>query len=336
MSDVTLGVVVVALAGLANGSFAVPSRWILNWNWQQIWLVYIVASCLILPLFLSLAISPPIFIILARHPSATAKVIVLGLGWGLGVLCFGLSLNRVGISITNAVVSGLAIIVGSAGPLAVGSIHLTKGRLQPLIVGLLFTLLGIIGCCYASILRDRLRGGLDSTGRQQSAFGMVFAVVSGILASLLNLAFVAAEPLISAGKITGMGAVAQSLTAWVPILFGGFLTNGLNSYYQIQRAEPRILFKKGNAEAWILSMLMGVLWFVAIAAYGAGALMMGSAGPVYGWAICVGTSILFSTLWGVAIGEWRAVPFRITLFLYSGVLLILASLLFMAKYGAPK
>ena len=336
MSDVTFGIVAVALAGLANGSFAVPSRWILKWNWQQIWLVYVAASCLILPLFLSLAISPTIFIVLMQHPLATAKVVVLGLGWGLGVLCFGLSLNRVGISITNAVVSGLTIIIGSAGPLAVGSLHLSRDGLLPLIVGLVFTLLGIIGCCCASVLRNRLRGRLDTTGRQSSAFGMAFAVLSGVLASLLNLAFVAAEPLITAGKITGMGAVAQSLTAWVPILFGGFLTNGLTSCYQLQRTGSWISFKRSDSGAWTLSMLMGVLWFGAIAVYGAGALMMGPTGPIYGWAICVGTSILVSTLWGVAIGEWHAVPFRITLFLYSGVLLVLASLLFMAKYGVTK
>lgn len=336
MSEVTLGVVAVALAGLANGSFAVPSHWIRKWSWQQIWLVYIASSCLVLPVSLALVISPTVFIILANQPLATAKVVLLGLGWGLGVLFFGLSLDRVGISITNAVVSGVAIIVGSAVPLAVEGIHLSSDRLLALISGLLLTLIGIIGCCRASILRDRLRGALDPTGRQSSALGMIFALFAGVLGAFLNLAFVAAGPLTAAGKVVGMGEVAQSLTAWIPILFGGFLTSGLNSCYQLQRTGSWSSFKRPDTGAWTLSVLMGVLWFVAIALYGAGALMMGPTGPVYGWAICVGTSILVSTLWGVVIGEWRAAPLRVTSFLYSGVLLVLAALLIMARYGTPE
>jgi hypothetical protein len=51
---IALGLTYAFLSGIANGLFTVPMKVIPRWKWENIWLVFIVTSCLALPAALGL------------------------------------------------------------------------------------------------------------------------------------------------------------------------------------------------------------------------------------------------------------------------------------------
>jgi hypothetical protein len=46
---VASGVLLAILSGLMNGSFTFPMRFLGRWQWENVWILFIVSSCLLLP-----------------------------------------------------------------------------------------------------------------------------------------------------------------------------------------------------------------------------------------------------------------------------------------------
>lgn len=58
--------------------------------------------------------------------------------------------------------------------------------------------------------------------------------------------------------------------------------------------------------------------------YGLGASKLGQLGPVIGWPIFVGLSLLFSNIWAIRTGEWENVN-EAKKYLYIGILIIIVA-----------
>lgn len=94
ISDSINGVFVIAVGGVANGSFPVPAKRIQLWKWEHIWLIYSAFAMGILPIGLALAFAPQIIRqTLIRDPYLTAQVGGCGLLFGAGSVFFGVSLG---------------------------------------------------------------------------------------------------------------------------------------------------------------------------------------------------------------------------------------------------
>ncbi len=317
------GILAVVAGGVFNGSFAVPSRRIAEWKWEQVWLVYVTLGYFVLPTGLMLAIAPEVCGVLRGHLRLACEVVLLGCLWGFGALCYGYSLHRLGISITNAVVNGVSVLCGSLVPALGGKAGLNSRHWLLLSLGLFLTLLAIVAFAQSSQRRDRERAA--------SGLGVFFALASGVLGAFLNLGFVFAAPLVE--QVNG-GPLVASLAGWVPVLFGAFVVNLASTARRLHRLGAWREYGQRHPAAWGLSVAMAVTWFCGVAVYGIGVLLMGRAGAVYGWAICVGVSILASTLWGIAIGEWVETSKSTRRWLHAGVALQMASLVLLAFVGA--
>jgi L-rhamnose-H+ transport protein len=79
------GVTLAALSGLCNGLFTAPMKLIPRWKWENIWFVFILVSCLLMPLAVVGSSVRDWTEILAVAP-AQAKAAALGFGflWVLG------------------------------------------------------------------------------------------------------------------------------------------------------------------------------------------------------------------------------------------------------------
>jgi hypothetical protein len=49
MSEVTIGVVLALAAGVLNGSFAAPTKYVSLWKWENIWAVWAIVALLLPP-----------------------------------------------------------------------------------------------------------------------------------------------------------------------------------------------------------------------------------------------------------------------------------------------
>ena len=61
--------------------------------------------------------------------------------------------------------------------------------------------------------------------------------------------------------------------------------------------------KSLNAYKW--AIIAGFCWFAALGVYGQGAALLGEIGPVIGWPILLGLSLIISNFWAYRAGEWK-------------------------------
>lgn len=308
----TLGIVLILFGGAANGSFAVPTKKVTLWSFEHIWLVYCVVAMILLPIGLGAVVAPVLFArVFPAHPILTAQAFGFGTLFGGGSVLFALSLKRLGIAISDALTNGTVVLFGSTGPLLIGAVSLTPAGILRFAIGLSLLIIGIFACAWASVARDK-------TGNQEMRLaplitpwlGISLAVLAGVVSSMLNIGFAHGRPLTEMAMEAGVVPIAASLAIWIPALIGGFFVNLIFTSFEIQRSKSWSKFAEGDAGLWVRSSSMGLLWFTAISIYGMASPMLGHAGSVYGWAIDAGASILTSSSWGFALGEWENATWR--------------------------
>jgi L-rhamnose-H+ transport protein len=233
------------------------------------------------------------------------------------------------MAVTNALVSGVLVFLGSLGPILTGAVHIDLGHLLWLMGGLSLLALSLVLCAGASVSRDRARGlPLSSPGTQgHSLWAVLIALLAGALSSMINMGFVVGAPLARNALSHGAPGLLASVAIWIPALLGGLLFNIGYPVYLISKSRSWNLFvsRPECVGCWLRSFLMGILWFGAILLYGHGASMMGRLGAVYGWALLIAISILTSNIWGVVTGEWKGSGQRPKVLMWFSTALLISS-----------
>ncbi len=104
-----LGLGYALLSGICNGLFTAPMKLIPNWKWENIWLVFIVTSCLVGPFAIVAATVPNFAQLFSPAPlDAVVAALAFGFAWGFGAILFGRSVERLGVSVANTLVIGVS------------------------------------------------------------------------------------------------------------------------------------------------------------------------------------------------------------------------------------
>jgi L-rhamnose-H+ transport protein len=322
----------VTVAGISNGSYPAPSKSLKVWKWEHIWFVYSLVAMALLPVGFCAAFAPQILVRLVGKDVVLARqVFGLGAAWGFGSLLFGVSLPRLGMAMTNALVSGVLVLVGSLGPLLTGAVEIDAKHVVGLFGGFLLLTLSISLCAAASLKRDRARGMVSRNAGMQchAIVSVLIAVLGGALSAMLNIGFVVVAPLARNALLEDAPKLLATIAIWIPVLLGGLVVNMGYSAYLISRRRSWKLFVHGpeGVRSWLGSASMGILWFGAILLYGHGASLMGRSGAVYGWALIVSVSILVSSIWGVALGEWKGSGRGPKLLMWFSMVLLICSII---------
>ena len=116
-----IGIGLVMLAGLLNGSFAAPMKRMPAWRWENSWLIFAVTGLIIFPWIITLATIPHVGDVYSRSRSSATlwKVVLFGIAWGVGSTLFGIGISRVGMALGFAIILGITASFGSLFPLAV-------------------------------------------------------------------------------------------------------------------------------------------------------------------------------------------------------------------------
>ncbi len=334
------GIATVALAGLSSGSFPAPAKGIASRKWEHIWLIYSFCAMALLPLSVAMWQHAVILKLLVANPVMSFKIAPFGVLWGLGSLLFGVSLVRLGMAISNAMVNGIVILMGSLGPIIIGKVLLDSRHMMWFIGGLSLLTLSLLLCTVASICRDRAQGAmtLNPTFLGHPVRAILIAVAAGITSSMLNIGFVVGSPLSTKAAALGCSPLLANVSIWVPILLGGLIFNAGYPAYLISRNQSWSALVRGEktVQYWLRSMLMGVLWFGAILLYGASASFMGRSGAVYGWALFTAIAILTSNAWGFITREWTAAGNKPKILMWLSTALLCASLIVIAGQQASR
>jgi L-rhamnose-H+ transport protein len=322
------GYLLVIAAGLLQGSFMLPMKFIRRWAWENTWLVYSTTAYLVWPWLLALFTLPHLPAVFASTSARSLALVALfGVGWGLGAVTFGVGVDKLGMALGFTIIIGLAASAGTLIPMAIFS-PARFGQLPGLltIAALLLVLTGIALCSWAGKLREPDQAVTGGKAGGSFRLGLAICIASGLLSSCGNLGFAFGSEVVRRAIEKGAPEPMAGNALWALITAPLFISNaGYCSWLLKKHRTAHLLFESGTRYNWILGALMGFLWIAGFVCYAPGTRRLGSLGTSVGWAIMMSAMVITANLWGFLTGEWKAASRRARRLLVGGVaILILA------------
>ena len=326
--ELLLPFVLLIFASFFQGSFGLGMKYMSPLSWEAWWLIHVTIAMIIFPFLWAIIVVPNLFDIISSSPIESIQMAMLyGVLWGIGGIMFGVSVPYIGLSLTMGIVMGLAGSVGSLIPFFQGSNSTSDPVFSYVLGGLLISLVGVALTAKAGIDRDKLQNSNDSNNKSNITKGILIAVVCGVLSALLNVGFSNAAPIAKTAEDFGVITRNSSLVAWVVVLWGAFLMNALYCVYLLFKNNSWNSFNPINSiKAYRWSVIAGLCWFAALGVYGQGAALLGDIGPVIGWPILLGLSLIISNFWAYRAGEWKNAKKPFNLLLIGLIVLIFSAI----------
>ena len=326
--ELLLPFVLLIFASFFQGSFGLGMKYMSPLSWEAWWLIHVTIAMIIFPFLWAIIVVPNLFDIISSSPVESIQMAMLyGFLWGIGGIMFGVSVPYIGLSLTMGIVMGLAGSVGSLIPFFQGSNSTSDPVFSYVLGGLLISLVGVALTAKAGIDRDKLQNSNDSNNKSNIIKGILIAVVCGVLSALLNVGFSNAAPIAKTAEDFGVITRNSSLVAWVVVLWGAFLMNALYCVYLLFKNNSWNSFNPVNSfKAYRWSVIAGLCWFAALGVYGQGAALLGDIGPVIGWPILLGLSLIISNFWAYRAGEWKNAKKPFNLLLIGLIVLIFSAI----------
>jgi L-rhamnose-H+ transport protein len=329
----TTGMILVVVAGLLQGSFMLPTKYVKKWSWENMWLSYSVLAYLIFPWGIAFVTIPELRQVLSETSTSTiVRTLLFGFGWGLGCLTFGLGIDFVGLALGFAIILGLTASIGTLVPLFVlSSRDLALSQTILIVVGVAVMLVGISVCAWAGNMKERALGSdkerQNASLKKSYKLGLLFCLLSGVLSPLGNLGFAFAPEMTTVAMRLNTPEQYVSIPFWAVIIFPLFICNAAFCLYLLLKKHTMSKFLLPRTGYYhLLTASMGVMWLVGMLIYGAGANKLGKIGPSIGWAILMSLVVIVANLWGLATGEWRGTGRRPVRTMNGGLLLLLIAI----------
>lgn len=284
-----------------------------------------------------------------------------GITFGLSIRYLGLALGYA-IALGFCTAFGTLIppaIHGQLGAIA----HEPSG--QVVLLGVFVCLLAITVNGAAGYFKEHelSQAELSQAGERDFSLtrGLAVAVFAGIMSSFFAVGLDSGKPIaeIARAQLIASGRLElwQNLPVLIVVLWGGFATNLLWSTILIlkNRSAAEFLGRPGRNPLraaqgsgytqanlnptdpellhlaprtlvvnYLFAGLAGVLWYFQFFFYSMGETKMGRF-DFSSWTLHMASIILFATLWGLVLKEWKGTSIRTRLIVTAGVLLLLGS-----------
>jgi L-rhamnose-H+ transport protein len=360
-----IGVVYHWIGGLASASNFIPFRGIQRWSWEIYWIIQGFAAWILAPMVLALLLVPDLFAILHAAPSSsTTYASFWGVMWGVGGLTFGLAIRYLGIALGYAIALGFCTAFGTLMPPIFSGqmssiLHESSGQVILAGVGVCMLAIAVSGLAGYSKEHEITTEDRAEAGERDYSFakGLAVAIFAGIMSSCFAYGLAAGKPIaeIARAQLIAHNRLDlwQNLPVLVVVLWGGFFTNFLWSLFLIVKNHSLAQFvgapginpmatAKVTAEIpmsvhptarltrqtlvknYVLAALAGVIWYFQFFFYSMGQTKMGKY-DFSSWTLHMASIILFATLWGVALHEWKGTSRRTRGLVALGLFLLVAS-----------
>jgi L-rhamnose-H+ transport protein len=302
-----LGIVV---AGVLNGSFALPMKTARVWKFEHIWGVFSILAMIAIPWCAVLLAVPQWYGILTSIPgSGLASLVALGLLWGVASLLYGLAIDLLGLALGYSIQLGLSIMVGALVPFVLVRGFAVRALSDwAFLAGVVLMAAGVIVCATAG--RSAMAAGTTTLAaaadRVKFRKGIVIAVLGGLGSPLLNLGIQYGTSLLP--HFTASANLEQWL-AWAVFLSAAAVSQAGWCFYRVVAKRQMALFRgPASGHDAFLVFGMALVWAVSIFLYGASATSLGPIGTSVGWPVFIGLIVIASNVWGVSLGEWKQRP----------------------------
>ncbi len=331
-----VGILMGTLAGLVNGIFLLPMRYIKKWEWENVWLCFSIFSTIFFPWIAAWAAVPHLGHVFQSVPfSAFVPGLIAGLVWGVAQVMYGLSCGMVGIAIGSAAISCTSIIAGTLGPMIVYAPgKLFSSASLVLLIATILIIIGIYMYGKAGLRKERETAGTDTQQIVGGSFrlGLTICLICGVLGTAFVYGGKSSTALVEAARSTGAPPVLAFYVAYVVTFNAGAVPGILYSLYKLQKNRTSVNFLSSGAFMWNLgiSIAMALLWYSGLLLYGMASEELGSIGASVAFALFSSGTILFANLFGWLAGEWKGASRETIKGFVKGMVFIVSAILIIA------
>jgi L-rhamnose-H+ transport protein len=332
--------ILVLLAGIINGSFALPTKHVYKWKFENIWLQFCIWTFLIIPWVVAYFIAPQIFTVYAKAPPVIFKVMLIGgLVFGIGQTCFAFAINMIGIGLAFVINLGLSIMLGFLLPLVIqhpGQILTPFGIIT--LIGCILAVIGLLLSNKAGNLHHKEQHELRSPEMPHGrlyAMGAILAIVAGLSSAGQNFAFSFTSQMQHFALHLGARPVGAATIMWPGFLLCGFIPYALYMLYlHFKNKSFKNYVAKGTGIYYLFALIMGILYYGSIVCYSKASQLIGSLGPLVGWPLFMVLIILVSNFWGWRSGEWTGCSAKVKHTMWLGLLFLVISIIVLGYSSA--
>lgn len=310
LSSIPLALVYSMSAGVMNGSFALPTKHIKSWEFENIWLIYALWAFLILPWITVLTLDPSIINIYRNLPFNTVAILIGGgFLFGAGQVCFALALRTIGLGLGFVITVGLATGLGSLLPLLTLN---TNNSITPAsvasIMGICLIVIGLLLSYSAGNKRDKE---LSQTSTQKKSsmvykISVLLAIFAGLFSAGQNYVFAFTSQLPIMALAAGIDPLAAAIVIWPPFLTCSLIPYAIYMIYLQRKNNSLQNYRNpGFIKNYSLGIFMAIFWFGSLAIYSKASLLIGTLGPVIAWPLFMVLIILTSNFWSWRHKEWH-------------------------------
>lgn len=330
-----LGIIFHSVGGLAAATCLIPSKWIRKWSWETYWVLNVLCGCVLAPWVVGFAVCPRILEVLATAPrSSMLWCYIFGGCWGIGNLCFGLTVRYLGWSLGYAMSLGFCAAFGTlVPPIAHGQIVSIVASTSGLttLAGIAVCLGGIAMCGRAGVFKERELSADEKTASIAEfnfGKGVWVAVFAGIMSGFFAVALDVGKPIAQTAVDLGASPAWKMTVVCVPLLAGGFTVNLLCCMYLGVRNGTIGEYTRGKgvdlARDALLAASIGVIWYHQFMFYSLGTTRMGRY-DFCSLSIHIAFIIMCSNLWGLSFHEWKGTSRSTRAFVVLGLLVLASS-----------
>jgi L-rhamnose-H+ transport protein len=288
--------------------------------------VFSIVSLLILPWSLALLFVGDLSRVYeAVPPQQMLLTFLLGAGWGVAQMLFGLSVARLGMALGYAIIIGLGSLGGTLVPLFFKN-HAVFGTSRGALIlsGLAIMVAGIAVSAQAGWQRDDGQKAETRTAEAGTGYtvALLLAILCGIMAPMINYSFAFGQGIAAQAVHLGASPVRAAFAVWPVTLSGGLLPNLAYCLYLLSHKKTWKNFREPGLHDAGLGSLMGILWMGAVALYGVASVYLGALGTSVGFGIFQIFMIITANCAGLVTGEWRAAPRSARRTLYASLVLL--------------
>jgi L-rhamnose-H+ transport protein len=289
-----------------------------------------------------------LFGVIASQSAATlCWTYLFGSLWGVGGLTYGLTMRYLGLSLGTGVALGFCAAFGTLMPpilkLVAPAVPVTESILEIAATGPGRITLGGVSICFLGIAFSAAAGlkkekevpaeiSRASIAEFDLGKGLAVGVFSGIASACFAFGLAAGSPIAAAAVSAGTSPIWSGLAKLVVLLWGGFTTNFIWCWILFRRNRTAHQYwssVSGNvplARNYLLCATAGTTWYLQYFFYTMGETQMGRYGFA-SWTLHMASIIIFATLWGWIMHEWKGSSRNTHALVATGIgLLVLSSL----------
>jgi len=303
-----LALLLVVIAGVINGSFALFAKRVPKWRFENIWLVYSIWCFLLIPWITMFIMAPNVLSIYALIPMHLLWIMIIGgFLFGIGMICFAFAMNIVGMGLSFLMNIGIGTALGFLLPLV---FQHTSELATPFgavtLIGVVIIVLGL----WLSYRAGQVRDGAQSQQHGKAfALGIVLGMIAGLFSAGENMAFSLTVPMQHIALQHGLSPLASANIMWPGFLVFTFIPYVIYMLVLHQKNHSwSYLLKPGTGHYHVYPIIMGLFWYGSLIFYSKASQLIGTLGPVIGWPLFMVLIILTSNFWGWQQGEWQQAP----------------------------